>query len=156
MDLKKGNVTWFLRGQTSDEISQYKKSPPSLIILEDKKWRTFYIKDNNGKWVEVIIVTFLDAVATVDVLTASKNDVTHVETRTVHFSRPKSSFRFESDYSYCIGKFYHLFAPWHTTWRGFNPINHKERVKMADILNMVCQVVMKIKANQKRRNVLNE
>ena len=54
----------------------------------------------------------LKAVATVDVLTpASKNDVKHVETRTAHFSRPKSSFCFESDYSYCIGKFYHLFAP---------------------------------------------
>ena len=36
----------------------------------------FYLKDNNGKlWVKVIIVTFLDAVATVDVLTASYNDV---------------------------------------------------------------------------------
>ena len=55
-----------------------------------------YSGNNHGKlWVEVIIVTFLDAVVTVDVLTpASKNDVKHVETRTVHFSRPKSSFRF--------------------------------------------------------------
>ena len=54
----------------------------------------------------------LKAVATVDVFTpAIKNDVKHVETRTVHFSIPKSSFRFESDYSYCIGKFYHLFPP---------------------------------------------
>ena len=36
----------------------------------------FYLKDNNGKlWVKVIIVTFLDAVATVDVVTASYNDV---------------------------------------------------------------------------------
>ena len=33
-------------------------------------------QDDNGKiWVETIIVTFLDAVATVDVLTASYNDV---------------------------------------------------------------------------------
>ena len=41
------------------------------------------------KSLEVIIVTLLGAVATVDVLTpASKNDVKHVEARTVHFSRP--------------------------------------------------------------------
>ena len=38
---------------------------------------------------------FLKAVATVDVLTpAIENDVKHVEARTVHFSRPKSSFWF--------------------------------------------------------------
>ena len=157
----KSNVTWFLREQTSDKISQYNKSPPSLIILEDKKWRTFYIKDDNGKlWVEVIIVAFLDAVGTVDVLTpAIKNDVKHVEARTVHFSRPKPSFCFEristlnGDYSYW--QILSLVSPWNTTWRCFYPINHKERAKMADILNEVCQVVMKIKANQKRRNVFN-
>ena len=53
-------------------------------------------KDDNGKlWVEVTIVTFLDAIATVDVLTpASKNDGKHIEIRTVHFARPKVSFRF--------------------------------------------------------------
>ena len=37
-------------------------------------------------WVEVIIVTFLDAVATIDVLTASNNDVKLGESRTVHLA----------------------------------------------------------------------
>ena len=37
---------------------------------------------------EVIIVTFLDTVAIVDVLTANNNDVKLVETRTVHLARP--------------------------------------------------------------------
>ena len=44
-------------------------------------WLNLYIiKDDNGKlWVEMITSTFLDAVATVDVLTASNNDVDFVE-----------------------------------------------------------------------------
>ena len=47
----------------------------------------FFVKDDNGKlWVEVIIFTFLDAVATVDVLTARKGDVNFVETQIVHFA----------------------------------------------------------------------
>ena len=47
----------------------------------------FLYKDDNGKlWVEVIIFTFLDTVVTVDVLTASNNDVNFVETQTVHFA----------------------------------------------------------------------
>ena len=36
---------------------------------------------------EVIIVTFLEAVASVDVLTACNNEVKLSETRTVHFAR---------------------------------------------------------------------
>ena len=72
----KSDVTCFLKGQTADKICQCKKSPSSLFILNNRKWRTFYLKDDNGKlWVKVIIVTFLDAVTTVDVLTASYNDV---------------------------------------------------------------------------------
>ena len=49
---------------------------------------TFYIKDDNDNfiWVEVTFVTFFDAVATIDVLTASNNDVNFVETQTVHFA----------------------------------------------------------------------
>ena len=43
---------------------------------------------------EVIVVTFLDVLATVDVLTARNNDVKLAETRTVHFVRLKSSFCF--------------------------------------------------------------
>ena len=47
----------------------------------------FLYKDDNGKlWVEVIIITFLDTVVTVDVLTASNNDVNFVKTQTVHFT----------------------------------------------------------------------
>ena len=48
----------------------------------------FHNKNDNGKlWVEVINVTSLDAVATVDVLTANNNDVKLVETRNVFFAR---------------------------------------------------------------------
>ena len=48
----------------------------------------FRNKNDNGKlWVEVIIVTSLDAVATVDVLAANNNDVNLVETRNVLFVR---------------------------------------------------------------------
>ena len=46
----------------------------------------------------VDMVTFLDALATVDVpVPASNNDVDLVETRTVHFAKPKSSSRFERE-----------------------------------------------------------
>ena len=48
----------------------------------------FHNKNDNSKlWVEVIIVTSVDAVATVDVLTANNNDVNLVETRNVLFVR---------------------------------------------------------------------
>ena len=44
-------------------------------------------KDDNTKlWVEEIRVTLLNAVATVDVRTASNNDGKIVETPTVHFA----------------------------------------------------------------------
>ena len=40
-----------------------KKSRSSLFIVDNIKRRTFYFKDDYGKlWVEVIIVSFLDAV----------------------------------------------------------------------------------------------
>ena len=58
------------------------KSRLYLFNLDNKKRRTFYLyKDNNGKlWVDVIVVIFFNAVGTVDVLTASNNDVKLVET----------------------------------------------------------------------------
>ena len=85
----KSDVTWFLRGQTIDKFFQYKKLQSSLFILNNRKCTTFYIKDDNGKlWVKVIIVTFFNAEATVDVLTASNNDVNFAETQTVHFAWP--------------------------------------------------------------------
>ena len=46
---------------------QYKKSRTSLFILEKKNEEVFffYQKDDNGEfWVEVLIVSFLDVVAT--------------------------------------------------------------------------------------------
>ena len=58
----------------------YSRYPPSLKALEievefvcsrQQKWRTYNLKDGNVKlWVDVIIVTFLDAVATIDLLKA--------------------------------------------------------------------------------------
>ena len=79
----KSDVMWFLRGQTSDKFFQYKKSRSSLFILDNRKWTNFSIKDDNGKlWEEVIIFTFLDTAATIDVLTASINDVDFFETQT--------------------------------------------------------------------------
>ena len=71
----KNKVTRFLRGQTSEKNCQSKKLRSSLYILDNIKWRTFHLKDGNGKLWELIIVTFLDAVATVDVLAANNNDV---------------------------------------------------------------------------------
>ena len=48
-----------------------------FVILENRKWRPFHLKDDNVKiWVEVIIVTFLYAVATVNVLMANSNRLT--------------------------------------------------------------------------------
>ena len=83
----KSNVTWFLRGQTNDKSCRCKKSRSSLFTLDNRKERTFHYKDDNHKlWVEVYIVTFLDAVATVDVLIANNNDVNRVETRNVTFA----------------------------------------------------------------------
>ena len=72
----KRDVTWFLRGQTSDKICQCKKSRWILFILDNRKWRTFYLKgDVIEFWVKVIIVSLLDAVAMRDIFTASNSDV---------------------------------------------------------------------------------
>ena len=66
---------------------------------------------------ELIIVTFFNAVATVDVRAASNNDVNFVETQTLQLT-VRSPFRFERinkvdrDFSHsAISKFYLLFAP---------------------------------------------
>ena len=81
----KSNATWFLRGQTSDKICQLKKLRSSLFILDKGNRITFYVEDAIGELpVEVIIVTFLEAVASETVLTACNNDVKLSETRTVH------------------------------------------------------------------------
>ena len=61
----KSNVTWFLKGQTSDKICQNKQSRSSLFIVDIRKWRPYYLKDDKDKlWMEMIIVTCMDAVAT--------------------------------------------------------------------------------------------
>ena len=63
---------------------------------QQKMKKTFYLKNDKGKLLaEVIIFTFLDRVATVDVLTASTTGVKVVGTRTVHFEVLKSSPSFE-------------------------------------------------------------
>ena len=69
--------------QTSYKFFQYKKLQSSLFTLDNRKWTTFYIKDDDDNfiWVEVTIVTFFNAVATIDVLTTSNNDVNFVETQ---------------------------------------------------------------------------
>ena len=50
--------------------------------------RAFFIKSSvfQAKWVEVIIVTFMYAVAIVDVLMANSNDVNLAKTPCVHFA----------------------------------------------------------------------
>ena len=86
----------------------------------------------------MIIVTFLDAVATVDILRASDSDLKLVETRTVHFSRLKSLFRFEQMNKLDrYNSYWQIFAPWNTTWDCFYPINPKARAKMTGITNKV-------------------
>jgi len=71
------------RGQT------WKKSQLSLFILDNRKRRSFHLKDDNVKiWMEVIIVTFLYVVATVDVLMANSNDVNLTKPRYAHFTWP--------------------------------------------------------------------
>ena len=54
-----------------------------MFTLDNRKKKGFIIK----LWLEVIIVTSLDAVATVDILTANNNDVNLVETPNVLFAR---------------------------------------------------------------------
>ena len=57
------------------------------LFLTTENKQLVNIKDDNGKlWVELIIVTFFNAVATVDVRTASNNDVNFVETQTLQFA----------------------------------------------------------------------
>ena len=70
-----------------------------------------------------------DAVATVDVLIASNNEVKLVNTRTVHFAWLKSLFCFKRinklDRNYSYWEILFMFAPWHTTRHWFYPNNPK-------------------------------
>ena len=57
------------------------------LFLTTENKQLVNIKDDNGKlWVELIIVTFFNAVATVNVRAASNNDVNFVETQTLQFA----------------------------------------------------------------------
>ena len=57
-----------------------------LFILNSRKEEQFILKTDNHKlWLEVSVITLLGVVATVDVHTASNNDVKLVETGTVLF-----------------------------------------------------------------------
>ena len=59
----------------SKQVINSANSQSSLSLLDNQKGRTFHLRDICKLWVEVIIVTFVDAVVTIDVLTASNNDV---------------------------------------------------------------------------------
>ena len=59
----KNNVTWFVREQTTDKIYQYTRNRTwsSLLVLDNRKWKKFNLKENNGKSsVEVITVAYLE------------------------------------------------------------------------------------------------
>ena len=64
-----------------------RESWSSLFILDNRKRRTPYLKDDDGKLLVEVIIFTLDAVATVDVLKANNNDVNLINNRTVHFAR---------------------------------------------------------------------
>ena len=77
----------FLMGQTSDKIRQLiQESRSSLFIKDNRKWRTFHLKDDTSDKLrlEVIIVTFLDEIATVGVLAESNVYVKLDDTRSVY------------------------------------------------------------------------
>ena len=58
-----------------------------FVYYRQQEMKTFHLKNDNVKiWVKVIIVAFLDAVATVDALMANSNDVNLAKTRYVRFA----------------------------------------------------------------------
>ena len=85
--------------KTSDKRCQYKKTQSSLFILDNRKFTTFYLKDNNGKlWVVSSDYSFFSGcsyLVTIDpVLTESNNDlILIVETPILHFAGLKFSSR---------------------------------------------------------------
>ena len=106
----KGDVTWFLMGQTTNKVCQNR-----LLSLLIGEFVVEFVQSRQQKILKTImancewkwsLVVFFEAVATVNVLTASNNDVKLAETRTTHFARLKSCSCFERmnkidcDYSY--------------------------------------------------------
>ena len=81
-----------------------------------------------------------------------------VETRTLHFARPKVPSRRERIFTNSaaitrIGNcIIYSFAPWNTTWHCFYPINPKVRAKMADIVNKVYCAIKKKQQNGEAPN----
>ena len=83
---------------------QCKKSRSNLFTVDNRKWRTFHFKDDNGKlWVEVFIVTQQEkwnfapqkTRGSNRRLTTNNNDVNLVKTPTEHFAW---LFRFDRIY----------------------------------------------------------
>ena len=74
------------QGADKRKILPMEEIAVEFIVLDNKKRRHFHLKDDNVKiWVEVIIVSFLHAVATVDVFMANSNDANLAKTRQVRF-----------------------------------------------------------------------
>ena len=121
------------RGQTSGKHCQWKKSRLSLFILDNRKWGPFYLKDDNVKlWVEVIIVTLLYAVATVDVLTANGNDAVNLAKGRYVLVTMKTSSRFDG-----INKLDRYFSYWQILSLVNTTCDSFYQVKVAGIVNKV-------------------
>ena len=83
----KSMLRGFSGGKQLKKNCQWKKSRLSLFILDNRKWKPFHLKGDDVKiWVEVFIVPFLCAMATVDVFMVKSNDVNLAKTRYVHFA----------------------------------------------------------------------
>jgi len=127
-----------------------------------QKMKDFLSQRNNGKlWVEMIIVTVLDAIATVNVLTASNNDVKPVETRTVpHFAWLLNRLYLlrESRNSTAISRtviFFFCVSPEIPRDIYLYPNNPRARAKMTGIVNTVYQKKRKNQTNKKSHTLLN-
>ena len=71
----------FSGGKQAIKLPSVRNRGQVVVYSGQQRIRNFHLKGDNGKLsVEVIIVTFLDAVATVDVFTVSKNGVSLVDT----------------------------------------------------------------------------
>ena len=107
----KSNVTWFLRGQTSDKIFQCTKTEVEFVNCRHRTNKNFLIwKMIIAKrlWVEIFIFCVFGCSSEHKCPSESNNDVQLVETRTVHFARLLNRSlarveiinKLECDYSY--------------------------------------------------------
>ena len=81
----KSNVTWFLKSKKEQKFSNARNCKLSLSILDNRKWRTFHLKEEKGKFSRDRF-RFFYAFATVDVLPANNNDKNLDKNRTVQFA----------------------------------------------------------------------